>query len=138
MQAGARTGEQRGVGDVVRLHAGRAHAAKHLLRRVGAPARAARRHERRVGDHVGRAPRVAGCRRLHLAKHLRAARAHCQGVPSLAALASLPGMKPLLGCHSMKEAPLQPQHRLQQVQAARGQRISDVHVNMARALAQEV
>jgi len=69
---GARAGEQRGVGDVVGLHAGRAHAAEHLLRGVRAAAGAAGGHERGVGDHVGRAARVARRGRLHLAKHLRA------------------------------------------------------------------
>lgn len=57
---------------MIRLDAGRAHAAENLLRGIGAPARAACRHERGVRYHVGRAPRVARRRRLHLPKHLRA------------------------------------------------------------------
>ena len=89
----ARTGEQRGVGYVVGLHAGGAHAAEHLLRGVGAPARAARRHERRVRDHVGRAPRVARRRRLHLAKHLHGDSARSQGCALLDLMRYRPGIK---------------------------------------------
>lgn len=65
------TSNEGGVGDVVGAYVLGAHAAEDLVGLVGARARAARRHERRVRDHVRRACRVAlGCR-LHVREHLR-------------------------------------------------------------------
>lgn len=48
------------------------HAAEELVGLVGAAARAAGRHQRRVGDHVGGAGAVVLGSRLHVREHLHA------------------------------------------------------------------
>ncbi len=74
------TGDEGGVADVVRANVLGRHAAEELVGLVGAPARAAGRHQRRVGDHVWRARRVALCRGLHVRENLHVPTYDAQGL----------------------------------------------------------